>query len=122
MNYFRDPSPIENSEALQGVPKFLPYDDKNKYFMAINDKWELRKDYTNVRHNTYTLFKSIKEIINFTLPILLKYYTVSVDDAFPDRKNNAADYSLFEKTKEWYKRNLQTRKLAPHHHKYVPGN
>ena len=51
LNYFRDPSPNENSEALQGVPKFLPYDDKNKHFMAINDEWELRKDYTNVRHN-----------------------------------------------------------------------
>ena len=42
-----DPSASEGPE-VPGVPKFLPYNSKDKYFMAINSDWELRNDYTNV--------------------------------------------------------------------------
>lgn len=31
---------------MEGIPKFLPYDQENEYYMAIDHDWTVQQDYT----------------------------------------------------------------------------
>lgn len=48
INIYSDPTPEGSLPLELGVPKFIPYNNKDKPYMHIDEDWEIRSDFTKV--------------------------------------------------------------------------